>query len=287
LKLNELLKLGTHSLKSSGIESFIIDARLILCHVLNCDMQYIIVNIDEEISPDSFSEYLKLIKIRISGMPISYITGKKEFMSLEFIVNSDVLIPRPDTETLAEYVINYFSEQGKNSNISILDIGTGSGNIAVSIAYYLPNAFVYGIDISKRAVDIAKENALLNGVDNRTKFDICDIKNYSLCETKFDAIVSNPPYIRTDDLSGLMTDVINFEPEAALDGGKDGLLYYRIIIEKGFSLLKSVAIMAFEIGHDQYSEVKQLFEQHGGYENIKIVKDLAGINRVIIAKMKY
>ena len=200
-------------------------------------------------------------------------------MSLDFSVCPGVLIPRPDTEALVCHVIDEF----KSKKVSILDLCTGSGAIAISCAKYIPWACVTAVDVSPICIETTKKNAAKNGVADRvntimadvfTSFD--DLKS----ESKFDCIVSNPPYIKTEVLTSLMKDVKDFEPHLALDGGEDGLVFYRKISALSAELLKKGGMLAFEVGHDQADDVKNIMHKTG-FGNIRFIKDLAGINRVV------
>ena len=220
-----------------------------------------------------------MINDRLNGRPIAYIVKNREFMALDFYVEEGVLIPRPDTEPLVEEVIELSKGM---KDVTIVDIGTGSGAISVSLAKYIKNSYVYSLDISDKALSIGKKNAVNNEVDDKIEFIKSDvftgIKDRNL---KLDIIVSNPPYIKKEDIKTLHTQVKDYEPYIALEGGEDGLDFYRTITEESLKYLKSNGILAFEVGHDQANDVCTIMENHG-YKKIYTKKDLQGIDRVVI-----
>ncbi len=212
-----------------------------------------------------------------SGEPVQYITGGCEFMSLRFEVNPATLIPRADTEILVETVIDLC----KDRPVNILEIGSGSGCIAISLAHYLPASHILSVDISEKALETAQRNAENNGVSHRCKFEKCDIMQ-SFPQIAPDIVVSNPPYIPQTDIEELERKVKNFEPLTALDGGKDGLDFYRRISKD--VKLTSQGILAFEVGINQAADVAEIMSTR--FENIKIIKDLSGIDRVVVGTLK-
>lgn len=264
--------------ENAGIESPIADADLIIMYVLGIDKNSLLTS-DMSI-PDAIAvEVNSYLNRRLSGMPVQYIIGRCEFMSLEFEVNRNVLIPRADTETLVEAVIERYR------NIlpapKILDIGCGSGCIGVSLAKYILGSEVCELDISAAALRLAERNAERHRVNKQMRFIECDITK-GAPDIGFvpDCIVSNPPYIRTDDLLKLQPEVIEYEPIIALDGGDDGLDFYRAIIESVRP--KKGGITAFEVGYDQAEAVAGLMYK-SGYKDIEILPDLSGIERVVMA----
>ena len=270
--LGDALLEGIALLKETNIENPSLDARILMCHTLSCDELYLTVHRDRPLTESEQDGFFSLIKRRMSNEPVGYITGTKEFMSLEFNVDKNVLIPRPDTEILVEKVMS----EVKSANPVIIDMCTGSGAIAVSLAKYIPDACVLGLDISEDALKVAKTNSQKNGADvTFEKHDV--LKPYS--KITADAVVSNPPYIPTEDLKGLMSDVIDFEPSIALDGGADGLLFYRAIIKNIGSCLKCGGLLAFEVGLGQADDVAYLMEEK--FSSVTLEKDLAGIDRVV------
>ena len=244
------------------------------------DRIYIHLNLNKELTKEQYDEFLGYIKDRINGRPVAYIVGNREFMGLDFFVKEGVLIPRPDTETLVEEIIELC--KNKNEEINIVDIGTGSGAITVSLAKYIENSKITSLDISDIPLEVGKINAVNNGVDNRIEFLKSDvftaIKN---TEKKFDIIVSNPPYIPKKDIETLHTQVKDYEPYNALEGGEDGLDFYRQITEESVQYLKQGGILAYEVGHDQAEDVSKIMKHHG-YDKIYTKKDIQGIDRVVI-----
>lgn len=274
MKINELMKVGTDILKEKEIEEPILKMRLLISSVLNKDKEYIITHGEEEIDSLRVEEIYNKIKKLEEHIPIQYITNKQEFMKLKFFVNENVLIPRSDTEILVEEII----ENYKNKEVKILDLCTGSGCIAISLKKYIENSKIYAVDISKDALKVAKQNAINNGVD--IKFIESDIfKNIN--EEKFDIIVSNPPYIKTEVINKLDKEVKK-EPFIALDGGKDGLYFYKKIIEEGYKFLNENGKIFFEIGYDQKDEIINIIKNDTRYEVVKTKKDLGNNDRVIV-----
>lgn len=227
-----------------------------------------------EVTDEEENRVMDMVKKRLSGMPLQYILGYTEFMSLKFFVDEHTLIPRADTETLVEEII-------KRSPQRILDIGTGSGAIGISLGYYLPNSKVTCMDISPGAVAMAEKNAELNSV--KAEIVLSDIMSMDI-EGKYDCIVSNPPYIKSGVIPGLQKEVREYEPLTALDGGEDGLDFYRRIITAAAQTLEDNGILAFETGHDQAEAVSDLMASD--FCRIEIVKDLCGIDRVVIGFKK-
>lgn len=257
-----------------------LDVELLLQKALgNVDRLFIHLNLNKEIEQSKEEEFLKLVGDRMKGRPIAYIVGNREFMGLDFYVKEGVLIPRPDTECLVEEVIELCKDR---KNINILDIGTGSGAITVSLAKYIDDSNVTSFDISDIALEIGKKNAKINGVDRKTNFIKSDLfKAIEGENVKFDVIVSNPPYIKKEDIKTLHTQVKDYEPYNALEGGEDGLDFYRDITEQSKIYLSSKGILAYEVGHDQSDDVKKIMKDNG-YTNIYTKKDLQGIDRVVI-----
>lgn len=275
--IGDALKKGIALLKEFNISGAATDAAVLLGHVLDCGRLYLTVHRDDVMSQKDVQCYMDAIERRCKNEPVSYITGTKEFMSLEFNVSPAVLIPRPDTEILVETVI---SALGGVDCPKITDMCTGSGAIAVSLAKYIPKSSVTALDISRDALEIAGANAEKNGVC--VEFELFDVlKAY---KNKADAVVSNPPYICAKELDNLQKDVADFEPRLALDGGEDGLLFYRAIIANSPYALKAGGILAFEVGMGQADDVVHLMEPL--FVDICTEKDLAGIDRVVWGRLK-
>ena len=271
----ETIDLGIRILELAGIEEAENDAWLLLSKECKMDRTAYYMHMKDEILPEQLNEYKGLIKKRAERVPLQYITGEQEFMGLTFHVNSNVLIPRQDTETLVEEAIKLV-EPG----ISILDMCTGSGCIIISILKKCSGIQGTGSDISKQALNVAKENAKLNNV--AVDFERSDM--FENLSDKYDMIVSNPPYIRSDVVPTLMPEVCEFEPLDALDGHEDGLYFYRKIIKECKSFLKEDGKILFEIGNDQGQAVSDMLT-YAGFRNVRVIKDLAHNDRVVVGML--
>lgn len=256
-----------------------LDVEMILQKVLgDVDKIYIHLNLDKKLSETELDEFKELINQRLNGRPIAYIVGNREFMGLDFYVKEGVLIPRPDTETLVEEVIQLC----KDKEVHILDIGTGSGAITVSLAKYIQKSKLMSFDISEIPLEVGPINAKNNGVEDKIEFKKSDL--FSAIKDSgvmFDVIVSNPPYIPRKDVLELHTQVKDYEPYNALEGGEDGLDFYRDITIQSGKYLKKDGILAYEVGHDQAPDV-ELIMKNNGYRDIYKKKDIQGIDRVVI-----
>lgn len=251
-----------------------IEARVLIKYILNKNEINIIANENIELSNENKKQLLESIEKIKKGYPLQYITHYQEFMGIKFEVNENVLIPQPDTEVLVEKTIKIVQKcypKEDNRNIKILDLCTGSGAIAISLKKYLPSVQVFASDISKKALEIAKTNAKKNDV----QIKLIESNMFENINEKFDIVVSNPPYIKTDEITKLSNQVQN-EPRLALDGGKDGLDFYRIIQKNIKNYLYENGILLMEIGYDQGQAVASMFK------NSKLVKDYAGKDRVIM-----
>ncbi|WP_455543639.1 peptide chain release factor N(5)-glutamine methyltransferase [Intestinibacter sp.] len=256
-----------------------LDVEMLLKKALgDVDSMYIRMYLDKHLTDEQEKYFLEMIKERLNERPIAYIIGNREFMGLDFSVKEGVLIPRPDTETLVEEIINICNNR---TGLNILDIGTGSGAITISLAKYLNKSHVVSADISDIALEIASKNAISNNVDERIDFVKSDVFSNVPQENKFDLIVSNPPYIRKADIERLDRQVKDFEPYNALEGGEDGLDFYRKITKESKNFLKNKGILAYEVGHDQASDVSEIMRENG-FENIYTKCDLQGFQRVVI-----
>ena len=280
MNIREVINKEKIKLLENNIEDALIIEKILMQYVLKKQESYIITNCDEELDNDKIKEYEKYINKVIMGTPIQYITNNQEFMKLQFYVDENVLIPQPDTEILVEEVIK---ESMKFSNrIDIMDLCTGSGAIGISLAKYINSSKILCTDISMKALQIAKLNAEKNLVHRKMEFILSDLFE-NIIDKKFDIIVSNPPYIKTSVIKKLDKQVQN-EPIIALDGGTDGLDFYRVISNEADMFLKDNGILFLEIGYDQKEEVMKLLESQNIYKSIECKKDLSKNDRVIIAR---
>jgi len=263
-------------LKNNYIDTHSLDAELILSNIMNTSREFLLLNDELKLSNSIINKYNKAVEKRAKKEPVAYIVGKKEFWSNDFTVNDSTLIPRPETELLVNEVINFY----KNKSINILDIGTGSGCILLSILKELKRSRGLGIDISHKAIFVAKKNAKKLKLLNRTRFKTCDVSK--LQYHSYDLIVSNPPYIPSGDLRNLSHDIINYEPLCALNGGIDGLDLIKKVIYKSNKLLKKSGILAIEIGNSQYRKVSNILMRNS-FREIKKVYDYNYNVRCIIS----
>lgn len=252
-----------------------LDAETLLLHVVGKDRAWLIAHGDDELSDEDAARFSRLIERRFGGEPIQYITGEQEFYGLPFRVTPDVLIPRPETEHLVEKVLSLAAEF---SEPRIVDVGTGSGAIAVVLAHQLPQAQIIALDISATALHVARGNAERNGVAERVRFVESDLLAAVALE-KFKVVVSNPPYVPTTDRESLSVEVREHEPGLALFAGDDGLDVYRRLIPAAFPMLEAGGFLVMEIGYGQSQAIEELLT-HAGFEQIEFVPDLRGIPRV-------
>ena len=275
--LEKLISKAHKVLRESGIKTAKLDSEILMSKVIKKDRTFIILNSYYDLKKESLIKFENLIKQRSIGTPISYLTGKKSFWNYEFQINNNVLIPRPDTELIIQKTLEYTKNKNK---LMLLDIGTGSGCIILSLLKELKGFSGIGIDISKKCIDLAKINRDKLGLKNRVKFLKSDIDNFNY--GKYDLIVSNPPYIKKLSLKYLEKDVINFEPYLALNGGIDGLSEIRKVIDKSSKLIKKSGKLVLEINFDQKNDVKKLLLKKGFYIN-EVIKDLAKNIRCIVS----
>jgi release factor glutamine methyltransferase len=284
LSLRGALLWGAQVLSHAGLESHRLDAEVLLGHVLGMEKGQLYVNGDAPISAGHEAKFSELLLRRSRREPAAYITGHKEFWSLDFVVTPAVLIPRPETELLVEVALQSVGQLASESPVKVLDIGTGSGAISVCLAKEQAAAQIFAVDISRVALDVARLNAQRHGVADRIRFLPGDlfapVKPQS--ET-FDLIVSNPPYIRTGELPMLAPEIREWEPTLALDGGADGIDSYRRIIGEGHKYLAPAGAIVLEIGADMASAVADLFSRCGCYGPASVHQDYAGKDRVIAA----
>lgn len=278
MTIKQAITKGMIMLKSNNVESPKLKARLLLQYVLDKPRQYIIVYDNKEIDKQQQWQYFVNIEKLTKGIPLQHITHRQEFMKMDFFVDENVLIPRPDTEILVEEVIKIAQ---KYNSPRILDLCTGSGAIAISLKKFVPNADITAVDISEKALEIAQKNAeKLEAKINFVKSNLFD----KLDNKKFDITVSNPPYIRKDEIKKLSEEVQK-EPKIALDGGEDGLDFYRIIAEQAINYLKTGSFLCFEIGYNQKNDVIKIIEDEQNYKNTYCKKDLYGNDRIIITQV--
>ena len=271
------IKKACRELKNNRIESALLDSELLLSTVIKKDRKFILLNPDKELDQNDQDNYKDLILKRSRGKPLAYLTGTKSFWKYDFKVNEKVLIPRPDTEIIIEQVLKIYKNK---SYINFLEVGVGSGCIALSILKEKKSFFGTGIDLSQDCIEICRYNAKKLGVNNRIKLHKSDVDN--LIFRKYDLIISNPPYIKKFDLNKLNREVIDYEPIMALDGGLEGLSVIRKVIKKSSELIKTHGKLILEIGQDQKELVKKMLKENNFYVN-RTLKDLAKNDRCIIS----
>ena len=277
-QLGEALKWGRETLKAAGLEDYNISAELLLRSVLDVTRSQLLLNNNSEIFLADFEKYAKLINRRANHVPLQYLIGWVEFYDIKLQIDNRALIPRPETEILVETVIQKL--QGISSP-TILDIGTGSGNIAIALAKNIAGAAVTGIDISGGALDLARSNAKLNLVENSSRWIMGDIKDQDFVKSigKFNCVVSNPPYVSLAEKDKLQPEVIEHEPSVALFGGEDPLIFYRTIVGISSYIITLRGLLAFEVGMGQAGDVAALMKAN--FKDVDITRDLAGIERVV------
>ncbi len=271
-----ILARASNNLSKYSVKNPKLDTEIILSKILNITRENLLLNLDKKISKSQFIKFNSLIERRKKKEPIAYILGYKDFWKSRFIINNSVLIPRPETELLIEETLKLLP---KYKQVKILDIGTGSGCILISILKEFNKSKGVGIDISKEAIKNAKINAKMQHVQNRVKFINTNVDKY--LHGKYDLIISNPPYIKKQDIKNLEEDVKNYEPNIAIDGGIDGFVEIKKVIIKSSNLLKKSGKLILEIGHNQTYKCIEILKKKGFYIN-KISKDLSGTNRCII-----
>lgn len=272
MTLQEAFEYGRNYLEQKHIQDSQIDAWYLLEYVIKQNRSYFLLHQKDKLEKEQEILYKEYLEMRAMHIPLQHITREQEFMGLTFMVNENVLIPRQDTEILVE-------EAGKRigKNMAVLDLCTGSGCIIISLKNGNNDIDAYACDISSKALEVANENAKRN----KAKVTLIQSNLFEKIQGKYDIIVSNPPYIPTEVIKGLMEEVREHEPMLALDGMEDGLYYYKEIVSKAPYYLKPDGFLCFEIGYDQGEEVSSLMKENG-FKNIKVIKDLAGLNRVVI-----
>ena len=281
MNLDNTINKASQILKNHNIHSHELDAQIIISNIMGVKRESLITNNEINISKKIMEKYDSAIKRRIKKEPVAYIIGKKEFWSEDFMVNHGTLIPRPETELLIYKIINFF----KNKKINILDIGTGSGCILLSILKELNFSRGIGIDISAKAIQMAKVNSKNLNLFYRSKFKVIDLNKFNI--GKYDLIVSNPPYIPSRDIKNLSKDITNYEPLTALNGGSDGLDLIKKVIYKSNHLLKREGLLALEIGHSQYQRVSYILRSNGYREMSKEYDFNRNVRCIIGTKVKF
>ncbi len=283
LSVLEAIKLATEYFEKKSIESPRINAELLLADILKCKRLDLYLKFDQPLQETEVDKYREFISRRGKYEPLQYIIGYAEFYGMQFKVDPSVLIPRPETEILIETIINHSKNK---SNLSILDIGSGSGNIPIALAKNLPQSKILSIDISENALNTARENAVLNNINGIVDFKFVDVfKDTILSESFYDVIVSNPPYVCANEFQGLQNEIVNYEPRIAVTDEGDGLKYYRRISFIASKILTQNGVVYFEVGKYQADAVKSIMEENG-LEDIGIIKDYQQIERVIFGTKK-
>ena len=278
MKYRELYSQGIETLSSENIPDAKVDARILLEYACKTDRNALFLHGDMEVKDEDEKTYLELLSKRIMHIPLQYLTGEQEFMGLTYKVNESVLIPRQDTECLVEIVLKHLHD-----GMRILDMCTGSGCILISLLHYSNDCEGVGVDLSEEALNVARDNAERlsnNGISDKMNVNFVHSDLFENIDGNFDIIVSNPPYIKTEVIKGLMPEVRDYEPMMALDGMEDGLYFYRKIISSAKEHLSRGGQLFFEIGYDQGQEVSDLMRKEG-YTDVEVLKDLAGLDRVV------
>jgi release factor glutamine methyltransferase len=276
----EAITQGAARLSAAGVTDERRTAGVLLCHLLNVDRAYLIARSDDEIDHATNQSYLALIERRAAGEPLQYITGHQEFYGLDFLVTPDVLIPRPETEFLVERIIG-LTQRSKEARLLIVDVGTGSGCVAVAVAANVPRARLIATDASPAAIEVARRNAERNAVLDRIEFLTGDLLSPLVgVEGALDILASNPPYIEEGNPEFVQSGVREWEPGQALFGGPDGLDFYRRLLAEGLSFVKPGGNLVFEIGYSQLNSIKGLIEK-SRWKLDEVTRDLQGIPRTL------
>ena len=276
-----LIRWATDYFDSHQIDSPRTTAEILLAHALNARRIDLYLRYDQPLNTEEKDRFKALIKRRLKREPVAYIVGCKEFWSMDLEVTSDVLIPRPETECLVERALEYLALKTGSQPKLILELGTGSGAVILAMASENPRHFYCGTDISISAIQVARRNATRHSLNTRVHFVVADwMTAFNSQAGLFDLIVSNPPYVRSDDLVKLQAEIQNFEPLSALNGAKDGMHCLRQIIESACFCLKSGGVLLLEMGDDQKTQLKQIIQECGQYENIEFYNDYSGYNRI-------
>ncbi len=277
MNYQQILEKASNQLKFQNFKSPKLDAELMLAKTLNLRREEVLLNLKQEIDKPSLEKFNYFLNLRKQNKPIAYILNYKFFWKYKFIVNKNVFIPRPETELILEKILENISI---NSNKNILEIGTGSGCIAISLMKERLKCKIVAIDKSKKAIEVAKKNAEMHQVEKKVKFLNIDVDKY--LSNKYDLIISNPPYIKNCNINDLEKDIKNHEPRIAIDGGVDGYEKIRLVIKKSSTLIKKKGKLFLELGLNQTKETIKILNLNGFYK-IKIIKDLASKNRCLVS----
>jgi release factor glutamine methyltransferase len=285
--IRDLMKFSINYLQRHGFDEARLTVELLLSHALQCQRIELYTNFEKPLSKQELKNFRGYFERRLSHEPVQYIVGMTSFMGLQFAVDTRVFIPRPETETLVEQVMMLCGRREPGEVVSLLDVGTGSGNIAVSLAKLVRNLRVTSIDVSQDALEVARRNAAAHGVQEQLTFEGLDV--FSEIEKRFavsfEIVVSNPPYVSADEWTKLEPDVREFEPERAVSDRDDGYRFYRRLAQICPRLLRPDGMLVVEVGHEQSEEVKRLFGA-SGYSDLQVVNDLQGIPRVVSARWR-
>ena len=285
--IRDLMKFSIDHLQRHGFDEARLTVELLLSHALHCQRIDLYTRFDQPLKKEELKGFRVLYERRLHHEPVQYIVGSAGFMGMQFQVDRRVLIPRPETETLVEQVMLLCGERSKDDVISVLDVGTGSGNVTISVAKLMRNVNVMSIDQDSAAIEVAEENAIRHGVKERVEFRKMSIFDPvgELLKLKFDYLVSNPPYVPALEWEELAPEIKDFEPRTAVSDNGDGLAFYRRIAEVAGSLLRDDGRVLVEVGHDQAEPVKGIFEK-AGFVDLSTAKDLEGIARVVVGRWK-
>ncbi|MBN1396727.1 MAG: peptide chain release factor N(5)-glutamine methyltransferase [Bacteroidetes bacterium] len=280
--IRELMKSAIEHLQGKGFEEARLNVELLLAHALDIQRIQLYSNFDKPLTPEELKQFRTLYERRLTREPVQYIIGSANFMGLHFTVDPRVLIPRPETETLIEQVMLACHQYAPDQLVRILEVGTGSGNISISIAKFVKNTRITAIDISLEALAVAKQNARLHSVESRINFSCADIFDLpdELMQSKFDLLVSNPPYVPKDEWEQLQKEVRDFEPSSALTDGNDGFKFYNHMADMSPVLLKPGGNIVFEVGLGQAETVINKLKK-AGLVKVQVTNDLQGIPRVV------
>ncbi|MEW6775544.1 MAG: peptide chain release factor N(5)-glutamine methyltransferase [Bdellovibrionota bacterium] len=281
--IRRVLQASADYLERQGSPTARLDAEVLLAHALSTDRVGLYVNLEQPLLESELAPYRELLRRRAAREPVAYLTGRKEFFGLSFKVARGVLIPRPDTEILVEAVLA--NTQECTAGV-FLEVGVGSGAIALSVLKKRPRLQAVGVDVSGAALEVSRENAAALGLSDRIELRRGDLFGAVKDGEKFDLLLSNPPYIRSSGISELEPEIRDYEPREALDGGADGFSVIRVLIGEAGKYLRGGGLLAIELGEDQSEEAFALAEKAGVWENIEIRQDLAGLDRVLLARRK-